>query len=356
MNKPMHFSRSWSRRLRNDLQMRILLADAYSMLASAVAMATTSVLTGLRSVRDLRAAVVQLALAAREASGRHTLQVRDSRISAERVRHEWHAALAVLDPALAGRLRLSLLNSQQDGATKMTTATSALIWPLAARRPLRYELLRLLLEAHLSGSDALPGRQLQALLDVSENPVRRAAQALEQAGLIRVGRDGRELIAEPWDLVPEVLARLDAQPEVLRLRFRAGSNPFSPEALFQRFVDVSDTDLGGDWTLAGFGAARAITPELDLSGHPRVDLVARLATDADLYDGRWLRQIASNLEPEPNPLESVPLTVTVVRTPTALASEDRSRRQASAADIVLSLLALGLSRPARQFVDQWRAR
>lgn len=294
--------------------------------------------------RDLIAKVIEIARTAQASPGQHhTLFLVGSKLSAGHAEALFNRTLAVLDPSIACRIRLEV----RAGRPSVSRASRDLV-TLPARPNVRFNLLRVLIEARLDGTNFVSGRELSRSLGLSEHPIREASRTLEAAGLVETTHEGRSLATPSWECTPELLARIDAKPFQVRYRFQAGATPLKPDALEHRFHSMWNQSEA-QWILSGVYAARLRSSFVDLSGPPRVDLVVRANPRQRDLDLSWLHEIVPRMEREPNPLELAPLVVTVVQEELPLDSEDTQRRLSSHTDTMLSLLDQGLFKQARDF-------
>jgi hypothetical protein len=306
----------------------------------------TRVLKGLRSTRDLRAEVLELAVSALTHPGLAQLDVVAPVISPETVRAEWNRVLPVLAPAVRSRLKLVIETERERGA--------GLLVPLG-RPNYRHEVLRLLIGASLDGT-ALPqaageiapvsGTQpgLIKAIGASQTPIRKALAALRDAGIIE---SLRRLDLSPEELSLETLGRVGALPQTLRFRFERGAQIRSPAALLARAQTLLQADAPPDWgvlSLSGTPVAQRDVPGLDLIGTPRLDLVAQVGRQCDAFDADLLRLLDDGLELEPNVLAPAPVVVTVVRADASFTRQTTpdGTRCAYPMDVLLALLDLGL--------------
>ncbi|MGV8942082.1 MAG: hypothetical protein ACOH1P_11205 [Lysobacter sp.] len=318
--------------------------------------AMTRVLKGLRSTRDLRAEVLDLAVLALVNPGPAQLNVKAPAISPETVRAEWERVLPALAPAVRGRLQLVIEAVRQRG--------EGLLVPLG-RPNYRHEVLRLLIGASVGG-DALPkaagkiesisGTQpgLIEAIGASQTPIRKALAALRDAGIIE---SLRRLGLSPEELSLETLGRVGALPKTLRFRFERGAQIKPPPALLARAQKLLRTGGPTSWavlSLSGTPVAQRDVPELDLIGTPRLDLVAQLGRQCTTFDADLLRLLDDGLELEPNVLASAPVVVTIVRADASFTRQAAGVRCAYPMDVLLALLDLGLREQAIHYARTMR--
>lgn len=310
--------------------------------------AMTRMLKGLRSTRDLRAEMLELAAAGLTHPGLLQLDVLAPAISPETVRAEWDRVLPALAPAVRGRLKLVIEAVRQPGA--------GLLVPLG-RPNYRHEVLRLLIGASIEG-DTLPkaagkiasisGTQpgLIEAIGASQTPIRKALAELRDAGIIE---SLRRLDLSPEDLSLETLGRVGALPQTLRFRFERGAQIKRPAALLARAQVLLQVGGPPGWevlSLSGTPVAQRDVPELDLIGAPRLDLLAQVGRQCDAFDASLMRLLDDGLELEPNVLAPAPVVVTVVRADASFTRLAAGTRCAYPMDVLLALLDLGLREQA----------
>lgn len=309
-------------------------------------------LRGLRNTRDLRAEMLGLAAQLSGNTFRARLTVVDPMISEATVQEEWARHLPALAPSVRERLELRIERTHPDKATAPLGLESGAL-PLD-RPNYRHEVLRLLLAADLDASGPLPVNALIARVGVSQTPIRQALADLRASGLSRSKARGLQIAAE--DLSTELLARVQALPQVLHFRFERGARIKPAAALLERALPLLAPDGPPDWrgfALSGAAVALRDVPDLDLLGLPRVDLVAHVPREAKTFDAAWLRLLDDGLEPEPSVVAPAPVVVTLVRGHTPLFRTEGPGRTHCAApvDVFLSLLDMGLRGQALHYAQ-----
>jgi hypothetical protein len=216
----------------------------------------------------------------------------------------------------------------------------------------RFELLRLLLDAHLTRADAPSLADLIKTIGASQTPIRNALADLKQAGLLTPWSRGLHVNIEV--LTQELLAQLRALPQVLRFRYERGTAPKSSAALLARSLDLLQSRTHNGWhivALSGVPVALEDGPAIDLVGTPRLDMVAHVPRGSTIFNAGWLRQLDDGLELEPSVLTPAPVAITLIRANSHFAREapDASGTRACAVDVFFSLLDLGLRDQAMQY-------
>ncbi|MGB5102652.1 MAG: hypothetical protein WBO04_04945 [Steroidobacteraceae bacterium] len=135
-----------------------------------------------RSTRDLRAEILSLAaeLATNDAIAR--LIVRSPLISPQTVQHEWNRMLPAIASEVRSRMALAIEDPGDADPSEGRRQTDAV--PLA-RPNYRYEILRILLEADLSGEPSPSILELIQDIGASQTPIRAALEELKSSGVVR---------------------------------------------------------------------------------------------------------------------------------------------------------------------------
>ncbi|MCG6116718.1 MAG: hypothetical protein MEQ07_00735 [Aquimonas sp.] len=307
----------------------------------------TKRLARVRSTRDLRAEILDLAAAAVERHRPARLEVISPVISADTIQAEWERVLPAFDAEVR---RLLSLHIDEDRPAPFGATI-----PLA-KTNYTYELLRLLVGASLRGDGPQVLAGLMEKIGASQTPIRSALANLRAAELVP---DTRRLEVVPEQLSNETLSRIGALPQTLRFRFERGAQIKSPDALLHRARSLLQRGGPGAWhafALSGVPVAQMDVPKLDLIGTPRLDLLAHLDREGDSFDPMLLRWLDDGLEPEGNVLAPAPVVVTVVRARQVLTRDigDPQVRCAQPMDVLMSLLDLGLRDQAIQYVRAMR--
>jgi hypothetical protein len=307
----------------------------------------TKELARVRSTRDLRAEILDLAAAAVEGNCPARLEVNSPIISAHTVRAEWKRVLPAFDAAVR---RLISLHVNEDRPTTRD-ATIAL-----AKPNYTYELLRLLVGASLESDGPQPLAGLMEKIGASQTPLRVALMNLSVAELIP---STRRIEVDPAQLSIETLSRIGALPQTLRFRFERGAQIKPPDTLLVRARSLLQPGSPAEWrafALSGAPVAQLDVPALDLIGTPRLDLVAHLDRESDSFDPDLMRWLDDGLEPESNVLAPAPVVLTVVRARQVFTRDIGSPpvRCAHPMDVLLSLLDLGLRDQAIQYAKAMR--
>lgn len=291
----------------------------------------------LASVRDLRALVLEAAVTAKHSYPVEVVLI-TPKISKRTIEAAWEEITSVLHPAVAAKIRYTLSHDTREGLYVLPTQH-----PLSSLRIERpnytFEVLRIIANANLSRSGGLSIMRITELVGCSESPVRRALKILDEAGLVR------GYACDVASLTLELLGRVGALPQTVRIRFKQGAMPWSTLELFERARKaVLRHSAWSDMAVSGAIAAAHEWPSLDLMGAPRLDLSVRTLRHAQMIDLLPLEALSSALEIEPNPTAPAPIVVSLPRSMVDLSREPEvgGLRLASRFDIYLSLLDMGL--------------
>jgi len=276
-------------------------------------------------------------------------------ISPQTVQQEWDRMLAAIDGEVRNRLSLTI-QPDMDSRSSLHRDTRR---PVRLSPPnYRYEILRILLEADLSGEQPPTISQLNELIGASQTPIRAALDELKASGLVRYTAGSLQARAEEISL--DALARTRAMPLTMRFRFELGAIIKSPAQLLERARSLLQARVGEPWSvmaLSGVSAAQIDVPAIDIAGVPRIDLIAVIDRKQKTFDTTALRRLDDGLELQQNVLEPAPVVVTLVRSRITRIRQDVSAglRYASKSDVLMSLLDLGLREQARQYLRVLRS-
>jgi hypothetical protein len=309
------------------------------------------VLNKVQSARDLRAEILAMAFALTDNAKQACLELHDPRIGKAAIDKEWTQALGVLAPEIAGRMHLEhFAKTDRDSVTPSRFEISDHFVPIE-RPNYRFEVLRWLITASVH-QDVQSVKSLGRLMHISRTPIEAALNALEEARLVsRVGRG--QYSVRPEDISKDVLAKLQAFPQMIRFRFGLGSTPKSPGQLFSQVNRLTLTSRSDSWLhdvyLSGVAGAYAAHHHMDLMGVPRVDLVMHVASRKQAIDTTFMRDLDDGLEPDRSPLGHAPVVLTLVHSGQVTEGVSEAR-VASPGDIFLSMIDLGLKGPAMEYI------
>lgn len=283
------------------------------------------------------------------------LIVRSPVISPQTVQDEWNRMLPAIANEVRSRMTLAIEDPVDADLQERRKQPEAV--PLA-RPNYRYEILRILLEADLSGEPSPSILELIQDIGASQTPIRAALEELKSSGLVRATPRG--LLARAEDVSLESLARIRAMPQSLRFRFERGATIKAPATLVERAQTLLGESFGGAWNtmaLSGVAAAHFDAPAMDIAGIPRLDLVAIVDRKQKSFDASLLRMIDDGLEPQQNVLEPAPVVVTLVRSRLGKVRQriPHGPRYAATSDVLLSLLDLGLREQSLQYLRAVRS-
>lgn len=323
---------------------------------------TDKTLRNLRNTRDFRAELLNVAAELADRKSAAIVRVVNPAISIETVQSEWDRLMQAIKPDIAKRMHLQIDPSEapakQDGS-----AGSGKPGTIPINRPnYRAEVLRLLIGASFAHDGMWTVKNIIEKIGASQTPVRDALAALKRARVLHDwGGDwgGGNVDLAPENLSVELLAKLQALPQTLKFRFERGAQIRSPAELLQRALPLLGPNSNSAWkqiALSGTAVAQAEVPDLDLSGTPRLDLVAFVPRDAKVFDASSLRKLNDGLEHEPNILAPAPVMVTLVRADHTEIRTNviRGVRCAPQMDVFLSLLEMNLRQQALQYAKAIR--
>jgi hypothetical protein len=304
----------------------------------------------LRSTRDLRAEMLGLAADLAHNNDRAQLIVRNPVISHDTVQEEWDRMMLAIAEQVRNRMFLEIQSDHDSGLERQRVPVESIT---VTRPNYRYEILRILLDADLSGEPPPPIVELIQNIGASQTPVRAALDELKSSGLVRATMRGLEVRAE--DVSLEMLARIRAMPQTLRFRFERGANTKPPATLLERAASLLRESDGRGWNtfaLSGVAAAQLDAPAIDIAGIPRLDLIAIVTRQQKSLDAGLLRMLDDGLEPQQSVLEPAPVVVTLVRSRLIKVRQGTPQglRYAAKSDVLLSLLDLGLREQSREYL------
>jgi hypothetical protein len=319
---------------------------------------------GHQGVRDLHASVVKAALqvAGRPSLSRAVLVADLPRMSRSRVVDEWAQLGAVLKADVVGRVALVARASDdwvvlpgRDAELDAIAAAARESLPARAeeRAPPRsrsgwtaprQEVWKALLDAWLKNEPPVALGDLAARSGCSLPTVTQTLALLDGLSEVRRSRNRAvALCALPRRSLQEVRAAARHTREAGRYDDASG-RPADVARLLSRLERLAPENVA----LGGVVAARALDPDFDLNGLPRLDLLV-LPGDPLV----WLRKLDPALEPQPAGHPSQPLLVLhrVARVaPRGSAGSAHRLPLASPAETLLDLLELGLEEQAEAFV------
>ncbi len=319
----------------------------------------------LLGTRDLRATILQLALAAArvEHLERGVLVAAFPRMSSARVVEAWTEALGALRPDIAQALSLVAVASDGDVATtddpagaKILAALHALHandrneTPAAPRpdwTPKTASVWLVLAAAWLRGEGFLPVTEIMQRAGVSDPTARAALDLL--ASRDEVGRSSNRsvgLTRLPLRTLGEIGLLAPRVRRTQHLVDGTGRKP-DPVRLSERIRRSAPDGVA----FGGIIAARHYTPRFDLNGLPRVDVVVSESVAHD-----WLERIDPALEPAAD-RESAPVLAihSLGGRQARFADAHHGLPIADPADTLLDLLAMRLGDHAADLIVKLRS-
>jgi hypothetical protein len=323
----------------------------------------------LQGVRDLRAALVQVAaaLAERPAVREACLLVRLPRISPARLAREWNLVRGLFIPSIAGRLALAVMTDAGPWAAPERAHLLQLAGvlhpdrpdpdrPERAARPAPsakfFEVFKVLLEAWLRGAGPLSIGELLRRCGCSYPTAAAALRRLEEAGEAqRRSRRRVELRQFPSRTWAELVALAASIRGSRYFADRSGRLP-DPAALLKRLRLLAPAGVA----VGGVPAARRLDPRFDLNGTPRIDICAH--APGGEADFGWVANLDPALRPVPPPAPGAVLAVHLVRRPETLYTPDgrRGLPWADPVEILLDLHDLRLTAQADRLIACVRGR
>lgn len=314
-------------------------------------------LSGLRSKRDLRAEILDLAAKASETGKPGRLVVIQPLVASSTVQAEWDRLIPVLAAGIGQALTLEIVQLPLSECADQDRRAGERV---ELQRPnYKYEVLRVLVGASLEGEGEQPLQGLIQKVGVSQTPIRAAVAELKRAGLLSPWTRSPVLEVVPEEMSLALLAKVQALPQTLRLRFAQGARLKSPAQLLERVMSLLGHNAPASWkdmALSGVPVAREEVPKLDIVGVPRLDLVAHVPRDAEAFDIGLFRELDDGLELEPSVLAPAPVVVTLIRGGESFfrGAGLGGARCAAQPDVFLSLLDQGLRDQAIEYAKAIR--
>lgn len=236
----------------------------------------------MAGVRDLQAALFQLALSASQDRGRKAcLVTRMDRISKERLQQEWKNVQRVFSPAIASRLALVVLIEDAAWASSEDPDLARILAhvkragsqaPKPAHRFKFFEVFKVLLGQWLLKRGPMTMQELMRRTGCSYPT---AAEAVDRLPVTRRSDRSVELAAFPHQSWREMLALLRVIREPMGFKDVSGRPP-DFNGLLRRLTKAAPPSVA----LGGVHAARFWHRGFDLHGTPRIDLVVHAPVDA----------------------------------------------------------------------------
>ena len=315
-------------------------------------------LKNLSAVRPLRAELLEMAAKAAVPPQPHSLlRITQPRVSEARIVAEWAAAVSVLKPEIAARLSLEI--DLRDGSVRTLGASGDSVFrPTRPSQPARpahrlrrrdagFAVEKLLIWAWLHGRGPLTRLWLQKTAGCSYPSVATVVKQLGSA--IRRHPDRRiELDHLPLTEWRRLAAVAPSARDTLLLADRSGRA--NATAYLERIQAIAPTGVA----VGGVAAARHLTPDIDLTGLPRLDLSVHAPKDTAALG--FLRTLDPALGPAA-PDEPVIVALHFVRHLEPLfEASDRGVPWADPVEVLLDLQEAGLLTQAAELLDALTAR
>ena len=320
----------------------------------------------LLGVRDLRAALVQLACALAEHPqlNKAVLVSRTPSLSSARVRAEWRRIQEVLQPTISSRLALVVLAGDEgitlpandpslesllglareafgERGTSRREKRQAPTWPVT-----QYEVWKVLLDRWLRCEPPLAVQELARRSGCSYPSVAATLARLESIGEVeRTSSRAAGLRSMPHRSLGEVAVLGDYLRRMLRFVDTSGRPP-DPEDLLRRMKARTTSGV----RIGGVAAARHYMPTFNLNGYPRLDL-----TFHQLDPATW-SMVVEKLDP------ALAQTSATTRSPVLVAHllrrthVEKEEVYADPAETLLDLYELRLIEQAEDFAQALRAK
>ncbi len=307
-------------------------------------------------VRDLRAAVAELALRARDTSApRAILLIRGARMSAAGLRDEWGRLLTVLAPDIAHRLRLVAVLEEdvvvipeepwlRDLADRVTDGGRPQARSVRVDRS--FEVMRVLLSRWLLHRGRIAVGELQRQTGLSHPSVSKGLAALGPT--LDRHRDRsvalRAFPREAWSQLVALAPKVRQTTAFVDESGRGGD----PQQLLVRLRRAPPPGVA----IAGVVAARHWNPTLDLEGLPRLDLSVH--TPDGGMDTAFVTWLDPALVPAPQGTPPLLLLHSVPRAESLFVPDDGGLPWADPVEALLDLYELRLIEQADDLVRALR--
>ena len=323
------------------------------------------VLVKPRDVRRLRASFMELARLTASPGVQHgSLILEEPQITENRLLDEWHGALAVMRPDIAGRVNLIV---RRGGNWTGVPALTGNIGVQVLEQILQHEILRQS-KRPSRGSDAfneiflilvhywMLGKgpiSVSGLMEASGKSYPTVAKTLDRLDhcLTRHSDRSVELRFFPKDDWARLLAVADDFRGTVRFTDRSGQ-PRPPESLLRRIQMLGRSDIA----VGGVAGAKHYLPTLDLVGSPRIDIsVHATGKNTDLS---FVERIDPGLEKTTRRDEACPLVVHIIRRaiPFFEANVDGGPPWADPVECLLDLHEARLEPQAKEFISSFSSR
>jgi hypothetical protein len=314
----------------------------------------------LPGVRELYAAITQLALAAdRSEVRRAVLVLWNSRFSEGSTQREWERVTGLFDRKVRTKMQLAAIWAERQILLPEDALTLEIARALRAaatngsgpRRKIekRHEIFKLLLLRWIRNEGPIAVKDLQALVGASFPTVSKAVGELEKH-LIR-GPDRSVALqsfpAEPWRVLTALSPRLRQTTEWMD---RSG-RPADLERLATRLARIREPELA----LGGVLAARHWDPEFDLDGVPRLDICVH--APRGVLDLGFLAKVDPGLGPSRDPAQTILVVHVLTRSSAQFTpAGPKALSWADPVETLLDLFELRLTKQADEMVRHLRGK
>jgi len=239
--------------------------------------------TGMKSVRDLRAGLMEMAFLLLEAPRdvERSLLLEEPRITEKKLAQEWESVSQTLQPKILGRMNLIILKKGEfisfpkkfdpgffeELKRKINLESGFVDVPRQAYRGSTYFLImKILIHQWLRNKGPMTVTWLAKQAECSYPTV---ANILRNLGsqISRLSYRSFELNRFPEEAFKRMLMNAGEYRATVRFADYSGQ-PFSPEAYIRRLEKSNPPDL----SIGGVESAKHYYPGLDLVGSPRLDL------------------------------------------------------------------------------------
>jgi hypothetical protein len=300
-----------------------------------------------QGVRDLHAALLQLALAVEETEKNRSLWIYIPKMTIGRIQFEWDRFLRIVDGKIPPLISMVALTkdgfwaSANAGDIADLEKEARSLLPSMARPPAPtqsshwttispkfFEVWKTLLGAWLTNEGPLSALEIAKRSTASAPTVAAALRHLRRRGEIADTRNQPiELLAFPRATLREVLALSDSLRRPAYYHDASGRSP-DPAGLLRHLTIAAPSGLA----VGGIVAARHYDSDFDLNGLPRLDVVVDDTAPSD-----WVRKLDPALRVV---VPTAPSPVLVVHPVKAVPTNDPSKGTLPLADPVETLLDL----------------
>jgi len=308
-------------------------------------------------IRNLRASLLGLAYwLTNNPTSRGLLVLVDSRITEDRLHHEWKLAQQTLHPEILERMAVAFAKKKHYVGLPRDLGDDFRVWldQLVLKesregkpRESFYAILEVLLHQWLLGKGPMTSKWIMKTVGCSYPTVAASLRRLEST-LLRHSDRRVELRYFPKDEWARLLAVSDEVRSTTRFADRSGQ-PRSVDSLLNRLKRLGRSDIA----VGGVIGARHYQPALDLVGTPRLDL--SLHSRGKNVDWNFVKQLDPALQETKRRDEPAPLVIHLVRRVRSLFEPGEDRLPwADPVECLLDLHEGRLESQALEFVRSFR--